>query len=97
MPKGRVSASSNSPSFQQLWEALGSKLIEAAQGNLLPKQRVVSSNLITRSSLENRGCLEENPLSFHQGKESSPELSTTDIILVMGFFCNFCDVGVIRL
>jgi len=37
---------------------------------MLPKQRVVSSNLITRSSLENRGCFEENPLSFHHGKES---------------------------
>jgi hypothetical protein len=50
MAKQRVSASPNSPSFQQLWESLGSKLIEAAQGSLLPKQRVVSSNLITRSA-----------------------------------------------
>jgi len=50
MPKQRVSALSNSESFHQLWEALGAKLMEAAQGNLLPKQRVVSSNLITRST-----------------------------------------------
>jgi len=49
MSKSRVSASPISPSFQQLWEALGAKLMEAAQGNLLPKHRVVSSNLITRS------------------------------------------------
>jgi hypothetical protein len=58
----RVSASSNSPSFQQLWEALGSKLIEAAQEYLLPKQRVVSSNLITRSSFKKGDSSGQNPL-----------------------------------
>ncbi len=49
MPKKRESALSNSQSFQQLWDALGSKLMEAAQGGLLPKQRVEGSNPFTRS------------------------------------------------
>jgi len=43
--KQRATALPNSPTFQQLWDALGSKLIEAAQGQLSSKQRVVSSNL----------------------------------------------------
>ncbi len=34
----------DSPTLQQLWDALGSKLIEAAQGQLPSKQRVVGSN-----------------------------------------------------
>ncbi len=40
----RATALSNSPTLQQLWDALGSKLIEAAQGQLPSKQRVVGSN-----------------------------------------------------
>jgi len=35
MKKQRAPASPDSPTFQQLWDALGSKLIESAQGNLL--------------------------------------------------------------
>ncbi len=41
----RVDALANSITFQQFWDALGSKLIEAAQGVLPFKQRVVSSSL----------------------------------------------------
>jgi hypothetical protein len=33
--KRRVPALPNSTTFQQLWDALGSKLVETAQGNLL--------------------------------------------------------------
>ena len=33
----------NSPTFQQLWDALGSKLIEAAQGSLTFNQGVTGS------------------------------------------------------
>ena len=44
MGKKRATALPNSPTFQQLWDALGSKLIEAAQGRLPSKQRVVGSN-----------------------------------------------------
>jgi hypothetical protein len=54
MPRKRVSALPNSASFPELQQATGSKLTQAAEGKLLPKQRVVSSNLITRSNLENR-------------------------------------------
>ena len=38
MAKRRVPALPDSPSFQQLWEALGSKLMDAAQGKLPSKQ-----------------------------------------------------------
>jgi len=34
----------NSPTPPQLWDALGPKLIEATQGQLSSKQRVVGSN-----------------------------------------------------
>jgi hypothetical protein len=44
MGNGRATALTNSPVFQQLWDALGSKLIEAAQGRLSSEQRVVGSN-----------------------------------------------------
>ena len=40
----RADALPNSPTLLQLWDALGSKLIEAAQGQLPSKQRVVGSN-----------------------------------------------------
>ena len=43
--KQRATALPNSPTLLQLWDALGSKLIEAAQGQVPSKQRVVSSNL----------------------------------------------------
>ena len=43
MPK-RAPASHDSPTLQQLWDALGSKLIEAPQEQLSSKQRVVGSN-----------------------------------------------------
>ena len=44
MAKKRATALSNSPTLLQLWDALGSKLIEATQGQLPSKQRVVGSN-----------------------------------------------------
>ncbi len=42
--KQRAPALSNSPTFQQLWDALGSKLIETAQGHLLYTQGVRGSS-----------------------------------------------------
>jgi hypothetical protein len=50
MPKTRVPALPNSLSFQQLWEALGSKLIEVAQERLPSKQVVAGSSPVSRSS-----------------------------------------------
>ncbi len=44
MPRKGATALPNSPTLLQLWEALGSKLIEATQGQLPSKQRVVGSN-----------------------------------------------------
>jgi hypothetical protein len=70
MPKGRVSALPNSHPSPQLRGAPGPKLAPVANRRLLPKHRVVSSNLITRSSLKNRGFLRGNPFLFSQGKES---------------------------
>ena len=40
---------SNSPTFQQLWDALGSKLIEATQGQPPSKQVVAGSSPVSRS------------------------------------------------
>jgi len=42
--KQGATALPNSPTLSQLWEALGSKLIETAEGQLPSKQRVVGSN-----------------------------------------------------
>jgi hypothetical protein len=42
--KRRASALPDSATFQQLWDALGSRLIETAQGNLLYTQGVRGSN-----------------------------------------------------
>jgi len=42
--KERATALPNSATFQQLWDALGSRLIETAQGQMPSKQRVVGSN-----------------------------------------------------
>jgi len=44
MKNKRATALSNSSTLLQLWDALGSKLIEAAQGQVPSKQRVVGSN-----------------------------------------------------
>ena len=44
MPRKGATALPNSPTLLQLWDALGSKLIEAAQGQLSSKQRVEGSN-----------------------------------------------------
>ena len=44
MPKKRATACHNSPTFQQLWDTLGSKLTEAAREQLPSKQWVVGSN-----------------------------------------------------
>jgi hypothetical protein len=53
MPKKRVSALPNSHPSPQLRGTPGSKLDRPANKRLLPKQRVASSNLIARSSLQN--------------------------------------------
>ncbi len=42
--KQRAPALPDSPTFQQLWDALGSRLIETAQGNLLYTQGVRGSS-----------------------------------------------------
>jgi len=42
--KQRAPALPDSPTFQQLWDALGSKLIETAQGHLLYTQGVRGSS-----------------------------------------------------
>jgi hypothetical protein len=42
--KQRAPALSNSPTFQQLWDALGSKLIESAREHLLYTQGVRGSS-----------------------------------------------------
>jgi maltose-binding protein MalE len=52
MPKQRVSASPNSPSFQELWDVLGSKLMDAARGSLSSKQVVAGSSPVSRSSFK---------------------------------------------
>jgi hypothetical protein len=44
MMKQRTPALPDSPTFQQLWDALGSKLIEAAQERLLYTQEVRGSS-----------------------------------------------------
>jgi hypothetical protein len=51
MAKKRTTALSNSPTLLQLWDALGSKLVEATQGQLPSKQRVVGSNPSRDASL----------------------------------------------
>jgi hypothetical protein len=42
--KQRAPALPDSTNFRQLWDALGSRLIESAQGNLLYTQEVTGSN-----------------------------------------------------
>ena len=43
-PKQRADALPDSPTLLQLWDALGSKLIEAAQEQTSSKRRVVGSS-----------------------------------------------------
>jgi len=56
MVEKRATALPDSPTLLQLWDALGSKLIEAAQGQLPSKQRVVSSNLARDASSGSTGA-----------------------------------------
>ncbi len=44
MEKQRATALPNSPTTTQLWDALGSKLNQSAQGHMPSKQRVAGSN-----------------------------------------------------
>jgi hypothetical protein len=44
MARKRVAALPNSPTLLELWDVLGSKLIEAAQESLPSKQRLKDSN-----------------------------------------------------
>jgi hypothetical protein len=46
MKKQRTHALPDSATFQQLWDAIGSKLIESTQGNLLYTQGVRGSSHI---------------------------------------------------
>ena len=56
MKKQRAPALPDSTTFQQLWDALGSKLIETAQGNLLYTQEVRGSSPLLPTT-EARGVL----------------------------------------
>ncbi len=49
--KQRAPALPVSPTFQQLWDALGSKLIETAKGNLLYTQGVRGSSPLSPTIL----------------------------------------------
>ncbi len=55
----RVPDCHNSTSFQQLWDALGSKLIEAAQGSLTFNQGVTGSRPV-RPTKASRPSLQRN-------------------------------------
>jgi len=52
--KQRTPALPNSPTFQQLWDALGSRLIETAQGNLFYTQEVRGSSPLPPTILQAR-------------------------------------------
>ena len=56
--KQRAPALPDSPTFQQLWDALGSKLIETAQGRLLYTQEVRGSSPLPPTIVYNRGNYE---------------------------------------
>ena len=55
MAKQRAPALPDSPTFQQLWDALGSKLIDAAQGHLLYTQGVRGSSPLPLTTHPPRG------------------------------------------
>jgi hypothetical protein len=77
MPKKRVSALPNSYLSPQLQGISGSKLDRPANKRLLPKQRVGSPNLLTRSSFKNRDSPGQNPPCTGPGTES-PYIQNTD-------------------
>ena len=58
--KQRTPALPDSPTFQQLWDALGSKLIETAQGRLLYTQGVRGSSPLSPTILN-------SPILLHLG------------------------------
>ena len=58
MTKQRVPALSDSATFQQLWDTLGSKLIESARERLLYTQEVRGSSPLPPTIVYNRGNYE---------------------------------------
>jgi len=64
--KQRAAALPNSPTLLQLWDALGSKLIEATQGQVPSKQRVVGSNPARDASL---ATIQSYPILQSLGKK----------------------------
>jgi hypothetical protein len=80
--KQRAPALPDSPTFQQLWDALGSKLIEAAQERLLYTQGVTSSSLVppTTSPLPDSHIYTFSPGT---SRWSSPLPPTTDSNLAL--------------
>jgi hypothetical protein len=58
--KQRAPALPDSATFQQLWDALGSKLIESTQGNLLYTQGVSGSSLLPPTILYGRWMLKRS-------------------------------------
>jgi len=55
MVKKGATALPDSTTFHELWDAIGSKLIESTQGQLPSKQRVVGSNP-ARDATHSRGA-----------------------------------------
>jgi hypothetical protein len=69
--KQRAPALPDSPTFQQLWDALGSKLIEAAQERLLYTQEVRgSSPLPPTTELHQDSSL--TAFTHHLTRDASP-------------------------
>jgi hypothetical protein len=70
MAKQRAPALPDSLSFQQLWDALGSKLIEAAQERLLYTQGVTSSSLVPPTTTPPQ-ALSLTAYSHHPSRDAS--------------------------
>jgi hypothetical protein len=69
--KQRAPASPVSPTFQQLWDALGSKLIEAAQERLLYTQEVRGSSPLPPTTRP-RQDLSLTAFTHHSARDASP-------------------------
>ena len=82
--KQRAPALPDSATFQQLWDALGSKLIETAQGHLLYTQEVrgssplpptIASILALSEEIDQKKgtCLPQNARNVAQCRSQSPD------------------------
>ena len=75
--KQRAPALPDSPTFQQLWDALGSKLIDAAQEHLLYTQGVRGSSPLPPTTQPLQGLLTSTTYSPYPARGKSPEWPTT--------------------